>query len=767
MKNDLHHYCAKIDYHAQAITSQRGQRSNLFGLFYLKGVLLFTAIFFLVLLVFITPVHAQNTDSLDLYDLSIQDLMNIDVNTVSQRSQKISDAPATVISISADQIEKYGWRDLKDVFRAIPGVDVSYDVQGEVRTLVTFRGVEGNQKILILQDGMRQNPITGERFVFAHNQPLHIYKRIEIIYGPASAIYGADAYSGVINLITKDGQDIDGVQVESGYSSTQAYFGNITFGKNYGDVDFISSFRYYMGNDFPIHEDYTDMKDYGVVGKYDSLLGAMSNTYPIKNWNYFAKIRYKKFTFSLDWQKELESNAPTTIPSQYAYVKNNLWGQNIRHFNVSHQTLSNDKMQLTSMVSLGDYEINPASNFYLVQDIAFKTGLPSYKYGYSGYIRQQEQFTYFLNEKITLMAGTVVDVVKSFPKTKNLDGVPFQLDGGLQDDLSMFLNSNGNTFGMVNIKEKTFGERNYENYGAYMQADFAIMNNLSLTVGGRFDYNSIYKETINPRAGLVYKPLENLSIKALYGTAYIQPSNYYRWENWANPYAMHIPNLDIKPEQLQCIELSSTYYLNKNISLRLSGFRNDMKDIIRPVPANPQAGNYPYYNPLRSVINQATNSGFVEINANQGTIFSQGFEFETYFSYKGLLASAAYSYLDGEDNDNLLPKISQHKINGNASYSYKGFAISLSGRYFTDVQTTTTNSLYGDAGDSTYKFPGAFVLYAHAYYKILDNLKVFVSCDNVLDTKHYGAAPYGESIWIQARAPQALRKIFFGLSFKF
>lgn len=199
----------------------------------------------------------------DVFALSLEELLNVQITTATQRSQKLSEAPATVISYSSEQIESYGWRDLKDIFRNVTGVDVSYDVQGEVKTLVTFRGIEGNQKILILQDGQRQNPITGERFIFGHNIPLHIYKRVEIVFGPASAIYGADAYAGVVNLITKDGADIDGATGSIGYVSTNAFVSNLTFGKSINeDIDVILSGRVYYGNDFPYHKHYTDSLDY-------------------------------------------------------------------------------------------------------------------------------------------------------------------------------------------------------------------------------------------------------------------------------------------------------------------------------------------------------------------------------------------------------------------------------------------------------------------------------------------------------------------------
>ncbi len=161
----------------------------------------------------LTKDEFMKLDLVDLADLPFEDLIklssrigvsansllefleNFKTITASKNSENLFTAPATVIAFNAEQIKFFGWRDLKDVFRALPGVDISYDQQGDLKSLVTFRGILGNNKLLILQDGKRVNAISGEMFIYAHNLPLNIYKRIEILYGPASALYGADAYS--------------------------------------------------------------------------------------------------------------------------------------------------------------------------------------------------------------------------------------------------------------------------------------------------------------------------------------------------------------------------------------------------------------------------------------------------------------------------------------------------------------------------------------------------------------------------------------------
>ncbi len=725
---------------------------------------------FLTMALFLIGLQAftQEPGESELYDMSLEQLLNMEVVTASQKAQKIGDAPATVKVITGDQIEKYGWRDLKDVFKAMPGIDVSYDVQGEVRSLVIMRGVLGNQKLLVLQDGQRMNPITGERFVYGHNMPLHLYKRIEIVYGPASALYGADAYAGVINMITKDGADIDGIEVGSGYISTGAFMGDFTYGKKLGDeTDVVISGRVYNGKDFDFHKHYKSPVDYGPVSDYSGHLGAQDKEYPIKNWNLFSKIKYKAFTIGFDWQHEYETNALSCIPANYAYIDENVWGQDLRHGYIEHQTIKNEKFGLKTTLSAGDYTVNPASNF-TIPNGTLDDYFNGYKYAYSGYLQGKLQADYSLSENISIVGGISYTEVRSFPKTKNLDNVPFSINKGLEDDLSAYIDSNGYVYGKLGLTDTIFGERNYNNLGSFLQGQIKFLDNLTLTIGGRFDNNSIYGSTINPRVGLVYKPLEKVSIKGLFGTAYIQPSNYYRWENWANPYAMHIPNEDIEPEKIQTSELSLSYMVNEQLSFRTSIFRNDMTDIIRPVPADAQEGGYPYYNPLRTQVGEDPSSGFVEINDNLGEMYTQGTEIEANIQVYKFLISTAYSYIEGENTQNKnktdVPKISTHKAHTNVSFHLGNFFCGFTGRYYSDIFTAPSNSYYGaDNG----QIPGSFIAYGNIGYRLFNKLKINVGADNILGTKHYGAAPYGESVWIQPRAPQALRKIYGGITYKF
>lgn len=700
----------------------------------------------------------------DVFSVSLEDLINIEVTTASQTPQKISDVPAHVISFTAEQIQLFGWRDLKDVFRSVTGVDVSYDVQGEVKTLVTLRGIEGNQKILVLQDGHRLNPITGERFIFGHNIPLYPYSRVEIVFGPASAIYGADAYAGVINLISKDATDIDGFRGGAGYVSTQAMDAHLIFGKELSpDVAVLLMGRVYQGEDFKWHKHYTDPLDYAVVNQYRGALAEKGIAYPINNWNLMGKINYGRAILGFDWQHQLESNAPSSIPENYAYVKNNVWGQDVRHLNFVYYLPETDRLAMEVSAHLGDYALNPATNFYIPNE-DLTEGTPKYKHAYSAYARSAFKARYQYSEKVMLSAGATFDYVRSFPKTQNLDQ-PFAHDGPLQDDLRIFRDENAYIFGLIGLTDSLFGTRNYRNAGLFVESEYRPIDRLRFTLGSRYDYNTIYKGAFNPRLGVVFRANEQLTLKALFGTAYIQPSNYYRWENWANPFGMHIPNQEIRPERLRTYELGANYYFNGNLSVRTSFFHNHLLDIIRPVPAKTQAGNYPYYNPYRTLVGESPQSGFVIINDNLGHMHSYGAEVDVNYRLNPLLFALGYTLLYGEDVafETEIPKVSRHKLNLSVLFSNEKFSGSLALRYYSAISTAPSNSHYQGKG----KIPGAAILYAHLNYVLTNSLSWRISGENLLNTRHWGAAPYGESEWIQSRAPQALLKVYTGVYFAF
>jgi outer membrane receptor for ferrienterochelin and colicins len=127
------------------------------------------------------------------------------VASVSKTKESLREAPATVVVITGEEIERRGYHDLEEVFHDLPGFDIS---RSNGATYSTFyqRGFRSNNndRILLLLDGIEQNNLTGNRLFLSRQYPLSNIDRIEVIYGPASTMYGANAYSGVISVLTKE-----------------------------------------------------------------------------------------------------------------------------------------------------------------------------------------------------------------------------------------------------------------------------------------------------------------------------------------------------------------------------------------------------------------------------------------------------------------------------------------------------------------------------------------------------------------------------------
>jgi outer membrane receptor protein involved in Fe transport len=137
-----------------------------------------------------------------LSDLSLEQLLDLEITTASKVRETAGEAPATVYVISKRDIRARGYSTLSDVLKDLPGMETVENYYSEQGTLVPVRGVVGNNKIVLLVNGMRVNPPGGEELMIRNDVSVRFAEQIEIVYGPGSTLYGADAISAVINIKT-------------------------------------------------------------------------------------------------------------------------------------------------------------------------------------------------------------------------------------------------------------------------------------------------------------------------------------------------------------------------------------------------------------------------------------------------------------------------------------------------------------------------------------------------------------------------------------
>lgn len=143
------------------------------------------------LLLFSIALRAQeDTTKMDFFDLTLEELLNIEISSASKTSQKISDAPSVVSLVNQNQIQKYGWISIHDIMGNMPGFSQSKDYD---RRTLSSRGLyEGwnNNHLLMLVDGV---PVNDNLYGTAYTweiTPLVFTKSLEVIRGPGSALYG-------------------------------------------------------------------------------------------------------------------------------------------------------------------------------------------------------------------------------------------------------------------------------------------------------------------------------------------------------------------------------------------------------------------------------------------------------------------------------------------------------------------------------------------------------------------------------------------------
>ena len=186
----------------------------------------------------------------DLANESLEDLMNIKVTSVSKQEQKVSRAAAAIFVITAEDIRRSGATNIPDLLRMVPGVDVA---QINASTwAVSVRGFNGrfSNTLLVLIDGRSlYTPTFDGTFWDSVDLPLENIERIEVIRGPGSAVWGANAVNGVINIITKTAAETQGTMVQTTEGNIDEGSATLQYGGTLGTKTDYRIFTRYFNQD--------------------------------------------------------------------------------------------------------------------------------------------------------------------------------------------------------------------------------------------------------------------------------------------------------------------------------------------------------------------------------------------------------------------------------------------------------------------------------------------------------------------------------------
>lgn len=526
---------------------------------------------------------ASTTNNEEFLDLEVSDLLQLRVVEIATgKAQTIDEAPAITNVITAADIEEMGAVDLDEVLESVPGLHVVRNSTG-YNPVYTIRGIYSlnNAQVLILINGIQAGTLqTGGRSLTWSGVPLNSISRIEVMRGPGSAIYGADAFSGVINIITKEKKDIHVPEVGMRVGS----FDTVSTWMNYAasvtdDVDAALMLEYKKtnGSDAVIQSDLQTV--------YDRLLGTQASLAPssinIGRETLDARVALNRGNWKLRASYQGLQDAGNGVGTNQALDPYGRFEAEVMNADLSYNNKEFSKdWELAGQLAFTNNSYGTEENNRVLPAGAILTvaGTPIvYPNGYilnPGVSERHLRFDvstfykgldkHLLRIGIGFHYGEIYDVnhvsnVGIDPATGRLIN-PLTLVN-LSDTSQAFLST---------------GSR--KNSHIFVQDAWSFATNWELTAGLRYDTYSDFGSAWNPRLALVWRTREDLTSKLLYGKAFRAPS-FAELYNVNNPIALGNPNLE--PETIETLELAFNYHPTERLQLNLSLFNYRWRDAIR------------------------------------------------------------------------------------------------------------------------------------------------------------------------------------------
>lgn len=499
--------------------------------------------------------------------MSLEEILNVEIVSATKTSQKLSEAPAIISVITAQQIRERGYRNVAEAINSIPGVDILTD---HLKYNMGVRGVNAGQrawsrivKVMIDNQAVSFRPTT-ENWLGESLIPINVIERIEIIRGPSSALYGANAFLGVINIITKKGEQIDGgeAMLKEGFIQNQLSFGhNFLVGKKIDDFDFIFA----MGSNH-INRSGLKVQNLPNATKYSE-----TNNQSQNDTSQPTSI-FTRLTLDNDTIGKISLDANYQYLNSFAEFQD--WGV------LTH----NNKVALQNAYIRGSYSKAFQKNFTTNISLAYSQGSP-------------------LNlERLTINQQGVADWLT---RDLSYSGLDLAIDTTYQ-----FFDKNSLTFGLdftrdhheiqtfyrnfMNKSREVIGtkadNKDFINSGLFLQGivyPFQILKNnplekLNFTSGLRYDFHNIYGNVLNYRVGSTYPITEKIYTKILYGTSFKAPGAVQLFTGNMFPGGV-IGNPNLKPEQARTFEGAIGAELLPGLYADLTGFYSNIDSLVELV----------------------------------------------------------------------------------------------------------------------------------------------------------------------------------------
>lgn len=699
-----------------------------------------------------TSTGSDKTDMDALFTMSLEQLMQVKVNTAGKIAQSIADVPASVEIIHRNDIESYGYKNLQDILENIPGLYIS-DEKSSFGTQINVRGYWSQTPsyvIIMINDVPQIDEVYSTYLLRNINLPVEAIERIEVIRGPISVMYGSGAFFGAINIITKSPINSGGVLASLGNNNTER--AAVYLNKSENDLALSMSFLYEKadGDEF-IYNDI--MSDFTYYPNFDGELIPKGFGHLTKHFNIRGQYKglYSQLTYS-ESDFNYQGGLPPS-PDQVSEMKKMYFSGTIGLRQILNPWL---KFEAQFNIYNSDFE---RSNIFF----PFTQSEP-YGYALDNAIFNDYKLDVFINpnQKMNITLGGHYKAIH-----QNLG----------RADFPVLPTSTNQSF---RLHENSQSKR----YSAYTQIEYKPIPKLLFYAGIRFEQDSEYivfnhydqGDEVNgstyfeghvpkgdwnviPRIAAIYSIKQNHILKLMYGKATKSPAIASNWN-------VLIGNTDgsksndpfLKSELINTLELNYHAIINPIFSINASLFSNNLTNLIIRT---------------RSLLPDLTYHYNV---VNAGKLSSKGIEINTTTTLSSNLKielAATYQHTKDEINPNIEVAHSPQLLAYlKAAYAFpvpdnklNQLTISLLGRYVDHMYASwnvVKQERHGQKSKDYFLFGGHLKIDNFIMPQAFINLKT----TNIFNKKyHYATSP--SASWADKGMPGDGRSLLLTVGWKF
>lgn len=613
------------------------------------------------------------------------------VSTASFVKSEVRYAPSVTTLLTSEDISAAAGDTLSDLLSTVPGLHVSRTKRYGSPSFI-FRGInsEFSPQTLMLINGKPYKSVhRGDPQPVWGAFPLHAIQRIEIVRGPASAVYGADAVGGVINVIMKKYEDINnavGLSIgNNGLKNAHLSLKHKQGGWRFTTV--IESYDYegprpFVSRDAQAVQDeqFDRMFEMGALpfNPVDASLAPSRANTGYETVNIWSSIATGFVKLNIGLQ---EVKAGAGMNSLYALTPAGLYGTFKQHYVLETSPLemgSGVKFESSLTYQSGDQQI--LGETLLLPKNAYAGAFPDGLIGRpeldeDSLLAEGKLFSEVIgNHKMTLGFGYSKSSIFNVVDEKNYDSftlMPIPLE---------FITAE-------TAPDKIWMRpKKREHFFLYGEDSITLADDIDVTAGGRFDKYSDFGSIFSPRVSLVWLATHKLTLRALYGEAFRAPS-FQQLYYVNNPVRVGNPNL--KAERLKNYEISVGYFLNNTTKFSASLFSYKLENLIDYLKPEPPKGSGS--GELEAApVPMATNTGMFE---------GEGVELEVEQRLSpSFQISSNYSYVDLDSDDALvaMDESPRHQFFAELEYCpFAAFKAKIELEYF----RFRSNALWGKRDD--------------------------------------------------------------------